>query len=316
MLRYIINNGIFNEVHKQPLSFNFVGNLVTWTNPATKQSETQSLFGDFLLGDFREGKISFDITFDKVFPDTRSGVELNYKNKNGEISFYQVGIRSQLFGWSVDYFGGKNWATPAYGGPGNSILANTKYSICVEVGNSTVALYLNGVRVLEYMDAANNFSGVCGINVCNGATAHIENIQIQKKEPSVFCIMKFEPAFDDLYQDVIKPQCEKLGLRAIRADESYASTPIINDIIQEISESSIIICDITMDNPNVFYELGYAHALRKTTILLADRQKRTNLPFDVSGYRTIFYENTIAGKKRIEEALRKYIATAVGVSGQ
>lgn len=316
MLNYIVNSGVFNELSTQPLGFEFEGNIMGWVNPATQKSEKQSLFGDFFLGDFQEGKISFDLLFDEVFPDTRAGVELNYKNKNGEVSFYQIGIKNQFCGWAVDYFSGKGWGTPAYGGQGNEIRAKTKYCVCVEVGNSAVVLYLNGVRVLEYMDNTNNLSGGCGIYICNGAKARIENIQIQKKSPRVFCVMKFEAAFDDLYQDVIKPQCEKLGLQAIRADENYASTPIINDIIQEISEASIIICDITMDNPNVFYELGYAHALRKTTILLADKQKRTTLPFDVSGYRTIFYENTIAGKKRIEEALRKYIATAVSDYGQ
>ena len=62
-----------------------------------------------------------------------------------------------------------------------------------------------------------------------------------------------------------------------------------------------------MDNPNVFYELGYAHALQKPTILLADIDKRDRLPFDISGYRTIFYSNTIAGKKEIESHLRKYM---------
>jgi nucleoside 2-deoxyribosyltransferase len=62
-----------------------------------------------------------------------------------------------------------------------------------------------------------------------------------------------------------------------------------------------------MDNPNVFYELGYAHALNKPTILLADINKRDRLPFDISGYRTVFYENSIGGKKEIEKKLRKYI---------
>jgi nucleoside 2-deoxyribosyltransferase len=55
----------------------------------------------------------------------------------------------------------------------------------------------------------------------------------------------------------------------------------------------------------VFYELGYAHALRKPTILLADSSK--DLPFDVRGYRCIFYENSIGGKRKVEEQLRKHL---------
>jgi len=52
--------------------------------------------------------------------------------------------------------------------------------------------------------------------------------------------------------------------------------------------------------------LGYAHALGKPTILLAERGKGP-LPFDISGYRVLFYENTIAGKKQVEEGLRKHL---------
>ena len=123
--------------------------------------------------------------------------------------------------------------------------------------------------------------------------------------------MKFEKDFDDLYKEVIKPQCSELGLQAVRADEYYTSSPIIQDIINEINEAAIIICDVTMDNPNVFYELGYAHALQKPIILLADKDKRDRLPFDISSYRTIFYSNTIAGKNKIEKDLCNYINTAI-----
>jgi len=44
----------------------------------------------------------------------------------------------------------------------------------------------------------------------------------------------------------------------------------------------------------------------KTTILLSDK-KREKLPFDVSGFRTLFYDNTIAGKGEVEARLRKHL---------
>jgi len=37
-------------------------------------------------------------------------------------------------------------------------------------------------------------------------------------------------------------------------------------------------------------------------------QHDTKLPFDVSPFRTLFYENTIAGKAKIVEGLRKHLA--------
>lgn len=86
----------------------------------------------------------------------------------------------------------------------------------------------------------------------------------------------------------------------------YTATPILADIINEIKAASIVIADITPDNPNVFYELGFAHALNKPTIVLSEKQ-RAKLPFDVSGLRTIFYDNSIAGKAKVEQTLTKFI---------
>ena len=82
---------------------------------------------------------------------------------------------------------------------------------------------------------------------------------------------------------------------------------IVTDIERQIIEAKLIIAEITTGNPNVYYEVGYARALKKPTILIAE--KATQLPFDVSPFRVLFYENSIAGKKRIEEGLRKHIAS-------
>ena len=118
--------------------------------------------------------------------------------------------------------------------------------------------------------------------------------------------MQFSDAFDALYTDVIKPTCEKFGLKAIRADDIYKSGLIINDIARSIEEASVIIADVTADNPNVFYEVGYAHGIKKATILLSDRT-REKLPFDVSGFRTLFYDNTIGGKSSVEARLTAHL---------
>ena len=104
---------------------------------------------------------------------------------------------------------------------------------------------------------------------------------------------------------MIAPLGQELGFDVRRADEIYGPGLIIADIERQISASAIVIADITPENPNVYWEVGYAHAVRKPTILIAERG--TELPFDVSPFRTLFYDNTIAGKAKIEEGLRKHI---------
>lgn len=206
---------------------------------------------------------------------------------------------------------GTSWEYKTAGGQKESLVAQQNYSITAEVHGNNISLSVNGVKVIEYSQFINNFSGCCGIYICNAAKASIKNISIDAVKPTVFSIMKFAPDFDDLYNDVIKTQCENMGLESVRADECYTTNAIIQDIVTSIMNASVIIADVTMDNPNVFYELGYAHALQKPTILLADIDKRDKLPFDISGFRTIFYLNTIGGKKEIEQKLNKFLKNII-----
>ena len=120
--------------------------------------------------------------------------------------------------------------------------------------------------------------------------------------------MQFSPQYDQLFEDVIKPVCGDLGVEAYRASDIYRPGVIVQDIIQGLAESWVVIADITPANPNVFYELGYSHALNKPTVLLANRDETDRLPFDLSGFRVIFYDNTIRGKTNVELDLRQHLS--------
>ncbi|MGP0088656.1 MAG: hypothetical protein ACLPKB_01650 [Xanthobacteraceae bacterium] len=124
--------------------------------------------------------------------------------------------------------------------------------------------------------------------------------------PGVFTVMQFSKPYDALYRDVIRPVCEKAGFASIRADDVFRPGVILEDIRNGILTADVIIAEITPVNANVYYELGYAHALEKPTILLANRTV-DKLPFDISGYRVIFYDDTIGGKREIEETLEKHL---------
>ena len=196
-------------------------------------------------------------------------------------------------------------------GLGKQLKKQKIYTLALKRNGSELSFFINDVKMFTYSKFTNPV-GNCGIYIQNEYNSIISNIQTNIEKPTAFSIMKFEKDFDDLYDNVIVSVCEKFGYKSIRADKCYASSPIIQDIIREIANASLVIADITMDNPNVFYELGYAHALEKPTILLADEKKRDLLPFDVRGYRTIFYQNTIGGKKEIEDLLYKYVENIQG----
>lgn len=117
--------------------------------------------------------------------------------------------------------------------------------------------------------------------------------------------MQFTKPYNELYVEVVKPICEEFQIASLRADETYGPGLIIADVVKQITESRLVVAEITPANPNVYYEVGYAHALNKPTILIAE--KGTQLPFDVSPFRVLFYENSIDGKRRVEEGLRRHL---------
>lgn len=179
-----------------------------------------------------------------------------------------------------------------------------EHTLKVVVLGSNIKLYVDKVLLCETF--LNIKEGPFMIRMVSEGKLSIYDIKVHIVKPKVFVIMQFSKEYNELYEDVIIPIVEQRGFECIRADEFYTSTPILKDIIDSIKQSSIIIAEITPDNPNVFYEIGYSHAIDKPTILLCDR-KRDKLPFDLSSFRTLFYENTIAGKKKIEENLKKYL---------
>lgn len=302
-LSYVITNGDFDENEN---IFIFHGKEEERINSSTNETTKENAWGKLLFSNvFRSGKISLDVTFEDINEYSHFGIIFDYRYADNKEFFYQMIIRNRVGFFGLDYFNGGKWEFKGLGGNNNILKANQKYHISLEIQGNMLRFFINDVCVYTYSSFISSAS-TCGICVSNNSDVVIENIDINPNLATVFSIMKFEKDFDELYTDVIIPKCEEFGYRSVRADECYTTTAIIQDIIKEISEASVIIADVTMDNPNVFYELGYAHALKKPTILLADVEKREKLPFDISGQRVVFYNNSIGGKKDIEKKLEKY----------
>ena len=86
--------------------------------------------------------------------------------------------------------------------------------------------------------------------------------------------MQFGSPFDAMYSEVIKPVCESVGLTVERADEWHRPGVIMNDVVEALTTAEVVIAEITPANPNVYYEVGYAHAAGVPTVLLL-RSART-----------------------------------------
>jgi tetratricopeptide (TPR) repeat protein len=121
--------------------------------------------------------------------------------------------------------------------------------------------------------------------------------------PHAFVIMPFGKKkgsdgsiydFNAIYNQLIKPSLESAGFEAFRADEETASGDILTDMFQELLLADLCIADMSIDNANVFYELGIRHALRKRGVVHI-QAGRAYMPFDVFNVRTIPYHITSEG---------------------
>jgi hypothetical protein len=207
------------------------------------------------------------------------------------------------------------WTLHAAGGTPGVLRPRVRYHQELRLTGSRVTLHIDGVHVasatLSTPLTQQRQVGVwCSEH--EKRQIFIRNFRVAGKKPRAFVIMEFSDRFDKVYSDVVKDVCREFGLEPVRADEVYGPGLIISDVIDQIVNSKVIIADITPPNPNVYFEVGYALALNKPIILLAQKSDKP-LPFDISGFRVQFYEDSIGGKARVEDGLRKHLDAIRGI---
>ena len=94
--------------------------------------------------------------------------------------------------------------------------------------------------------------------------------------------------FNRVYTEYIQPALEAAGLDVFRADEEQRAGDIRTDMFQELLVADLVVADLTLDNPNVWYELGVRHALRARGVVLV-QGPRESQPFDIYTDRKLHY---------------------------
>ena len=248
--------------------------------------------------DFQSGTISFEMRIQD--PDSRCQVVMNGgKSKDIHVGHY---VGSSAYGMTL--YKDDKWELIKTVGYGTRANTDEWINLRVTVVGSTISLFVNDVKLFEQDESVQR--GQLGLYMASFKDVEVRNVSVQSAQPTAFVVMQFTSDYNALYTDVIRPTFEDFGYKVVRGDDASFSGMIIEDISRAIREASVVVADITPDNPNVFYEVGFAHALEKPTILLSDR-KREKLPFDVSGFRTLYYDNTIGGKSTVEAKLQEHL---------
>ncbi len=125
----------------------------------------------------------------------------------------------------------------------------------------------------------------------------------QKKR--VFVVMPFAPEYDDIYILGIRETAEKLDLVSERADEIENIESVIEMIRDKIESCDAIIADTTAKNPNVFYEIGYAHGVRKPVVLIC--RENESIPFDLQNINFIRYTSIIDLRDKLGRRLKSIL---------
>jgi tetratricopeptide (TPR) repeat protein len=122
--------------------------------------------------------------------------------------------------------------------------------------------------------------------------------------------------FNRVYSDLIKPALEAAGFEVFRADEEMRAGDIRTDMFQELLMADLVVADLSIDNPNVWYELGVRHALRARGVI-GIRCRRDYMPFDVYTDRTLRYQikdnplgAAVPDSERLEDDKKKLAAFA------
>lgn len=125
-------------------------------------------------------------------------------------------------------------------------------------------------------------------------------------ENLVVVMMPFSSEFDSVWR-AIQSATYSIGLTCSRADSIWDEDTIMDDVVKLLWRARLVVTDYTGHNANVFYETGIAHTLGRQCIPLA--QSVSEIPFDLKHIRTLPYENSESGLKRLEfelsERLRK-----------
>ncbi|MFX1521744.1 MAG: hypothetical protein ACFFCD_17705 [Promethearchaeota archaeon] len=146
-------------------------------------------------------------------------------------------------------------------------------------------------------------------------TDNLEKLKKSGKKVSIgaddtcFVVMPFAEPHGSYYSKIYEPAIQKAGLKSIRADsEIFGAGKVMDQIWSGINAAKILVAELTTKNPNVFYELGIAHALRKPVVLVSSNEG--DVPFDLHHIRVIYYDvnDPFWGEKLMEKVAENILS--------
>jgi hypothetical protein len=113
----------------------------------------------------------------------------------------------------------------------------------------------------------------------------------------------FGGPFNTIYRDCVVPALESADISVTRAGEIFSTDVTVEEVLKGIVCSSFVVADVSGRNPNVMYEIGMANAVGRLVLVIS--QSVDDIPFDLRYRRTVIYEPTPGGCRKLEEDLAR-----------
>ena len=167
------------------------------------------------------------------------------------------------------------------------------FDIPSEKVSEFLEIFFDSMRSAELIDESGPRPRLIDVDISEAPTGGVSS-QRKAKPPAAggatcFVMQPFGGHLGGYYETIFKPAIEQAGLRAVRADDDiFATGKIMDQVWRGIREATVLVAELTSKNPNVFYELGLAHALEKPVVLVSSNED--DVPFDLRHIRAIFYD--------------------------
>ncbi|WP_225579169.1 nucleoside 2-deoxyribosyltransferase [Pseudomonas sp. PDM14] len=220
-----------------------------------------------------------------------------------------IGLREAVlqapdFGDVYQHYRGENLPDPQFFR--NALV--DKFKIPEDKVSEFETIFLETIRDASLLDEHSGKRRI--LDVAHEASTNTSDDRIKKlgrqvsfkSSDTCFVMMPFANPVGAYYSAIYEPAIQKAGLTPIRADaDIFGTGKIIDQIWQGINSSKVLVAELTNRNPNVFYELGLAHALNKPVVLVCSNE--SDVPFDLQHIRVIYYDVTdpFWGSKLIEK---------------
>jgi hypothetical protein len=189
-----------------------------------------------------------------------AGIVVGYRSPEQHYVFAELGAAQAAYSIG-EFVSGFGWRPITVTGTLDNLRRDHDYLLELKIIGQEMRMMVDDVPVLQHLLSRPLEGKQVGLIAAGGNSISFSDFTVVPLRPRAFVAMEFTEPYDTFYREVIQQQAETAGFEVVRIDEKAGPGVIFQDIQREIEQAEIVIAEITPANPNVFYELGYAHAL-------------------------------------------------------